>query len=283
MKLVDSVSEMSRLAGRIKREGKSIGLVPTMGYLHEAHASLVREARKDNDVVVTSIFVNPIQFGPKEDFNRYPRDIKRDKIIAEEAGSDIIFYPPAQEMYPSGYATYVDVERLTEGLCGASRPGHFRGVTTVVAKLFGIIKPDIAYFGQKDAQQAAVVIKMARDLNMGVRIKVMPTVREPSGLAISSRNVYLSARERSDAAVIHKALRKAKSMVARGQRSAKRITAAMREVISEKPSVKVEYISIVDPTDLAGLDTVSSGALIAVAARVGKTRLIDNITLKGSK
>lgn len=280
MKLVDSVSRMSMLSRILKKEGKSIGFVPTMGYLHEGHMGLVKVAKKHTDVVVMSIFVNPLQFGPKEDYECYPRDFKHDEKIANEAGVDIIFYPSVKEMYPEGYATYVEVERLTGGLCGASRPGHFRGVTTVVAKLFEIVKPDVAYFGQKDAQQAAVIGKMARDLNMSVEIKTIAIVREKDGLAMSSRNVNLSEAERGDALVLYQSLRKAESLVAGGERDARRIMKAMREMISQKPSVKIEYVSIVDAKELVEVDLISKEALVAVAARVGKTRLIDNIIVK---
>lgn len=281
MKLIDSVTRMSTLAGILRKEGKSIGLVPTMGYLHEGHASLIGAARKQHDSVILSVFVNPMQFGPKEDFDRYPRDLKRDARIAAEAGADILFHPSADEMYPQRYATYVNVERLADGLCGSSRPGHFRGVATVVAKLFGITRPHAAYFGRKDAQQVAVIRKMAGDLNMGVKIKVMPTVREKDGLAMSSRNAYMTERERADAAVIYRALRKAESLVMAGQRSSRRIIAAMAQMIAGVPSVKVEYISIVDPEEMSELETVSSDAIVSVAARVGRTRLIDNIEVKG--
>ncbi len=280
MKLVDSISRMSTLAKILKKEGKSIGFVPTMGYLHNGHMSLVNSAKKHTDVVVMSIFVNPIQFGPKEDFERYPRDFKHDEQLASEAGVDVIFYPSTKEMYPDGYATFVNVERLTDGLCGASRPRHFMGVTTVVAKLFGIVKPDVAYFGQKDAQQAAVIRKMARDLNMGVEVKIMPIVREKDGLAMSSRNTYLSELERKDALGLYQSLKKAESLVADGETDAKRIMKIMKEAIAARPAVKIEYISIVDAKELVELETITKEALIAVAAHVGKTRLIDNIIVK---
>ena len=280
MKLVDSISRMSTFAKMLKKEGKSIGFVPTMGYLHNGHMSLVNAAKKHTDVVVMSIFVNPIQFGPKEDFERYPRDLKRDEQLASEAGVDVIFYPSVKEMYPEGYATFVNVDRLTDGLCGASRPGHFRGVTTVVVKLFGIVKPDVAYFGQKDAQQAAVIRKMAQDLNMGVEVKIMPIVREKDGLAMSSRNTYLSELERKDALGLYQSLKKAESLVTGGETDAKRIIKIMKEAIAARPAVKIEYISIVDAKELVELETITKEALIAVAARVGKTRLIDNIIVK---
>jgi pantoate--beta-alanine ligase len=271
---------MSTLAKMLKKEGKSIGFVPTMGYLHEGHLSLVKAAKKHTDVAVMSIFVNPLQFGPKEDFEKYPRDFKRDEQLASEAGVDVIFYPSVKDMYPEGYATFVNVERLTDGLCGASRPGHFRGVTTVVAKLFGIVKPDVTYFGQKDAQQAAVIRKMVQDLNMGIEVKVMPIVREKDGLAMSSRNTYLSEFERRDALTLYQSLKRAESLVADGEKDAGRIIKMMKEVIGAKPAVKIEYISIVDAKELVELETVTKEALIAVAAHVGKTRLIDNIIVK---
>ena len=203
MKTVDSIQRMSTLSKITKKEGKSIGLVPTMGYLHDGHMSLVRASKKHNDVTVMSIFVNPLQFGQNEDLEKYPRDLKRDEDLARNAGVDILFYPSASQMYPEGFSTYVDVAGLSEGLCGAKRPGHFRGVATVVAKLFCIVRPDIAYFGQKDAQQAAIVKTMASDLNMGVEVKVMPIVRHDDGLAMSSRNIYLSDAERGEAAVLY--------------------------------------------------------------------------------
>ena len=217
MKVVDTITRISTLVKIFKKEGRSISLVPTMGCLHEGHLSLVRAARKHTDVVIMSIFVNPLQFGPKEDFEKYPRDLKRDEELARSAGADIIFNPSAKDIYPAGYSTYVNVEGLTRTLCGSSRAEHFKGVTTVVAKLFEIVRPDIAYFGQKDAQQAIVIKKMAADLNMGIEIKMMPIIREPDGLAMSSRNVYLSSDERRDALVLHDALKRAEAMIKSGE------------------------------------------------------------------
>lgn len=280
MKLVDNVSKMSTLSGMYRKEGRSIGFVPTMGYLHEGHLSLARGARKHNDVVVMSIFVNPTQFGPGEDFERYPRDLKRDEALAAGSGVDVLFCPSAEEMYPAGYATYVNVEGLSEAMCGSSRPGHFKGVATVVAKLFGIVRPDAAYFGQKDAQQVAVISKMAQDLNMGVEIKAMPIVREADGLAMSSRNVHLSERERRDAAVISRSLREAEELFAGGERDSANIADAVRRAISGVPSARVDYVSVVDPDDLKGIVKIEKDALVAVAAWIGKTRLIDNTVLK---
>lgn len=283
MKVVDTIPRMSTLVKIFRKEGKSISLVPTMGYLHEGHASLIRAARKHTDVVVVSIFVNPVQFGPKEDFEKYPRDMKRDEALATAAGADIVFAPSAKDMYPDGYSTYVNVERLTDVLCGASRPGHFKGVATVVAKLFEIVRPEIAYFGQKDAQQAMVIKKMAADLNTGIEIKVLPIIRESDGLAMSSRNIYLSESERKDALVLHEALKKAEAMIKSGEREAKKIIRAMKELISAIPSAKADYISIVDITNLKGIKVLSGEVLVALAVFIGKTRLIDNILMKVEK
>jgi len=280
MKVVDSISRMSTLSRMLKKEGKSIGFIPTMGALHEGHLSLARTAKKHTDAVVMSVFVNPLQFGAGEDYERYPRDFKKDEMLAMNAGVDILFCPSAEAMYPAGYATYVVVERLGDALCGASRPGHFRGVTTVVAKLFGIVRPAVAYFGQKDAQQAVIVKKMAEDLAMDVEVKVLPIVRDADGVALSSRNVYLSAEERSDAAVLYRSLAQAAAMIDAGERDAGKVTAAMRRMIEERPSAKVDYIAIVDRKDLLPLDPIAGDALVAVAVRIGKTRLIDNITRK---
>ena len=282
MKLVDSISRMATLARMYKKEGKSIGFVPTMGALHEGHLSLIRTAKKHTDVVVISIFVNPIQFGETEDLDKYPRDIKRDEELARTAGADIIFYPSVSQMYPEGYSTFVFVEGLTDTLCGASRPGHFKGVATVVAKLFGIVKPDIAYFGQKDVQQAVVVKKMAEDLNMGLEIKVLPIIREEDGLAMSSRNAYLSEEERRDASILYRSLEKAEGMTKHGERDPKKIIKAITEMITEVPGAKIDYVSIVDTKSLKNADKISEETLIAIAVYIGKTRLIDNIMVKTS-
>ncbi|MDD5137159.1 MAG: pantoate--beta-alanine ligase [Candidatus Omnitrophica bacterium] len=283
MKVVDTIPRMSTLVKIFKKEGKSIGLVPTMGYLHEGHLSLVRAASKHTDVVVMSIFVNPIQFGPKEDFEKYPRDLKRDEELATSAGADIIFSPSVNNMYPAGYSTYVNVETLTSGLCGASRPGHFKGVTTVVAKLFEIVRPDISYFGQKDAQQAIVIKKMAEDLNMGIEIKIMPTIREKDGLAMSSRNIYLSEDERKDALVLHGSLMKAEEMIKSGERESRKIVRAIEGMIKSVPSARLDYASIVDTVNLKEAKVLSGEMLIALAVFIGKTRLIDNTIVKGLK
>ncbi|MDP2912524.1 MAG: pantoate--beta-alanine ligase [Candidatus Omnitrophota bacterium] len=282
MKIVDSVSRMSTFTRLLKKEAKTIGFVPTMGYLHEGHLSLVRAAKKHDDTAVMSIFVNPIQFGPKEDFDKYPRDFKRDEELARSAGVDVLFYPSVKDMYPHGYATYVAVEALSSALCGASRPGHFKGVATVVAKLFGIVRPDIAYFGQKDAQQAIIIKKMAEDLHMGVEIKMMPTIREPDGLAISSRNIYLTDDERSDALVLSRSLERAGHLIKHGEKNPKKVLTAINDMIKEKPSVKIDYVSIAGTKDLKEVDTIGSEVLIAIAAYVGRTRLIDNIIIKAA-
>lgn len=282
MKIIDSVSRMSGFSKLLKKEGKTIGFVPTMGCLHDGHLSLARAAKKHTDTVVMSIFVNPIQFGPREDFDKYPRDFKRDEELARSVGVDCLFYPSVKDMYPSGYAAYVAVEGLSSLLCGVPRPGHFKGVTTVVAKLFGIVRPDIAYFGQKDAQQAIIIKKMVDDLNMGVEIKMMPTIREPGGLAISSRNIYLSGSGRSDASVLSRSLEKAEHMIKNGEKNSKTVMAAIKDMIKEKPSVKIDYVSIVDTKGLKAVDAIGGEILIAIAAFVDGTRLIDNVIINAS-
>jgi len=280
MKIISEIDKMKTYARIMKKENKLIGLVPTMGYLHEGHMSLMRVARKQCDVVILSIFVNPIQFDPSEDYNKYPRDTKRDEEFARTSGADVVFYPKKEDMYPKGFSTYVEVEGITENLCGRSRKGHFRGVTTVVAKLFEITKPDIAYFGQKDAQQAIVIKKMICDINMDVTVKIMPIVREKDGLAMSSRNTYLTKGERKEAVLIHKALESAEEAVLSGERDPKKIIKVACDIISEVSPVKIDYISIVDTKDLRDITTPLKGEiLIAVAVFIGKTRLIDNAIL----
>ena len=280
MKIVDNISRMSTLSKMTKKEGKSIGFVPTMGYLHEGHMSLVKTAKKHTDMTVMSIFVNPLQFGPEEDFDKYPRDFKHDEQVAMAAGVDVLFYPSMKDMYPEGYTTYISVEGLTDTLCGASRPGHFEGVATVVAKLFNIVKPNIAYFGQKDAQQAIVIKKMTEDLNMDIEIKVLPIVREESGLAMSSRNMYLSEDEKMQALVLYQSLKKAESLINKGEKDPKKIIKVMEEMIKKEKDVKVDYISVVNTMNLKDAAVISGEVLIALAAFVGKTRLIDNIIIK---
>jgi pantoate--beta-alanine ligase len=279
MKILRSIKEMQSESDRVRGEGLRIGFVPTMGWLHEGHLSLIREAGRRSDRTVVSIFVNPIQFGPNEDFAAYPRDFERDRALCEAEGADILFNPSEEEMYPPGRETHVDVDGLTETLCGASRPGHFRGVTTVVTKLFAAVKPHLAVFGQKDAQQAAVIRRMTADLNLGVEIVTAPIVRESDGLAMSSRNVYLSPAQRADAAVLNRALSAAAGRFQNGESGAPALIAGARGMIESKPSCRIDYVSIVDPDTLRPVDRARSGALMVLAVFVGKTRLIDNIVL----
>jgi len=257
----------------------TVGLVPTMGYLHEGHLSLVRAARRDNDVVVASIFVNPTQFGPKEDLARYPRDEARDLSLLDAERVDAVFAPAVEEMYPEGFSTYVSVEGLTARLEGASRPTHFRGVTTVILKLLNIVRPDRAYFGRKDAQQLAVVRRMARDLDERVEIVGLPIVREPDGLAMSSRNAYLGVEERRAALVLSRSLRLADELYAAGERSAPAIRARMEQLIAAEPLASIDYVSVADAGMLDELDHIDRPALVSLAVRIGATRLIDNSTL----
>lgn len=255
------------------------GLVPTMGYLHAGHISLVQRAREENDHVAVSIFVNPTQFGPQEDLARYPRDLKRDLELLEAEGVDLVFAPEVPEMYPAGFQTYVDVTEVTRPLEGASRPGHFRGVATVVLKLFNIVQPDRAYFGQKDAQQAVVVGRMTRDLDLPLEIVICPIAREVDGLALSSRNVYLSSRERLAATVLSRALRAAGERYAAGERGGDALRAAMSAVLAAEPLARPEYVSAADPETLAELERAENGVLLSMAVRIGTTRLIDNVLL----
>jgi pantoate--beta-alanine ligase len=255
------------------------GFVPTMGYLHEGHLSLVRRARAENDRVAVSIFVNPTQFGPHEDYARYPRDLERDLRLLEPLGVDLVFVPSVEEMYPPGFQTWVIVEEVSRPLEGASRPGHFRGVATVVAKLFNILQPDRAYFGQKDAQQTVVIRRMVQDLNIPVEIVICPTVREPDGLAMSSRNTYLNPEERRAATVLFQALQAAKARYEAGERDAERLREAMREVIRAEPLARIDYVSVAHPETLQELERVEGPALLSLAVYIGTTRLIDNLML----
>ena len=277
MKVVETVEEMVALSRQVRRPS---GLVPTMGYLHQGHLSLVARARKDNETLIVSVFVNPAQFGPQEDLGSYPRDLKRDLALLEAEGTDIVFTPSPEEVYPPGYDTWVEVERLTQRLEGMARPGHFRGVATVVAKLFNIVRPDRAYFGQKDGQQAVVIRRMAADLNMGVQVVVLPTVREPDGLAMSSRNVYLNPQQRRAAPVLYRALGHARDLWQCGERGAERLRQEVRCILEGEPLVeRVDYVSVADADTLEELDTVDRPAMLSLAARIGRTRLIDNILL----
>ncbi len=278
VRVVETVAEMAAARGEMRGV---VGLVPTMGYLHEGHLSLVRRARAECDHVVVSIFVNPAQFGPGEDLERYPRDTERDLRLLEEAGVDVLFMPTVEEVYPPGFGDWVEVTGpLTERLEGAARPGHFRGVTTVVARLFRILRPHRAYFGQKDAQQLRVVRRMAQQEGLPVTIVPMPIIREPDGLAMSSRNVYLSAEERTAALVLSRAVREARRMVMEdGVTDADRVRDAVRSIVAGQPLVQLEYASVVDEETLAELDRIDGPALVLLAAKVGSTRLIDNVVV----
>ena len=280
LQLVTDIASLKGIIEEKKQKGLSIGFVPTMGFLHEGHLSLMRKAREENDFMVISIFVNPLQFGEGEDYEEYPRDLERDTALAESTGCDLVFSPTVREMYPPGYATFVQVEKLTEGLCGASRPGHFLGVTTVVAKLFNLVRPDRAYFGQKDAQQALVLIKMVEDLNMNLKIIVLPTVREPDGLAMSSRNKYLTNEQRKEAVVLYKSLRLAEALIRKGEREAEIIKENIFKTISQAEQAQVDYIEIVDTKQLRSVSRVNGRCLIAVAVKFGQTRLIDNVLVE---
>ncbi|MDR2676153.1 MAG: pantoate--beta-alanine ligase [Opitutaceae bacterium] len=280
MQKITTVSEMQKLSGTLRAQGKTIGLVPTMGALHDGHLSLVRRARAETDAVIVSVFVNPTQFGPNEDFTRYPRDIDADTALAAGAGADIVFAPPVEEMYPKNYSTYVSEEAVARPLEGASRPTHFRGVTTVVAKLFNITRPDVAVFGQKDAQQVAVVAKMTEDLNFPVRIVVAPTLREADGLAMSSRNRYLSGAQRAEALALGRALAFAKGMVEKGERRSDRLVAEMTHLLAQYRRVRVIYVALVDRRTMEPMREVEPGrSMLAAAAWVDEVRLIDNVTL----
>ena len=276
VRVVETVAAMR--AARAALSG-SVGLVPTMGYLHEGHLSLVRAARRENDAVVVSIFVNPTQFGPREDLSTYPRDLRRDLALLERESVDLVFAPDAAEVYPPGYGTYVEVGGVTERLEGAARPGHFRGVATVVAKLFNVVQPTRGYFGQKDAQQCAVVRKMVADLSFGLEVRVLPTVREPDGLALSSRNVYLGPEERIAARVLSAGLFAARKRWEEGERDAEALRRLVRETVAAEPRARLEYVSVADATSLEELGAVDRPAVMSLAARVGRTRLIDNVTL----
>jgi pantoate--beta-alanine ligase len=279
MKIIRDVNEMKIEINSIKRYGKTIGFVPTMGYLHDGHKSLIDTARKENDIVVVSIFVNPVQFGPNEDFEKYPRDEERDFKICRESGCDIVFLPVKDDMYKSSHSTFVDVFNISEGLCGLSRPGHFRGVATVVAKLFNIVKADRAYFGQKDAQQLAIIKKMTLDLNMDTEVIGCPIIREADGLAMSSRNIYLNCYERQQALTLSKSLMHAQSRIKNGEKHVSIIKLEMEEIIKTAQDSKIDYIEVVDPQNLKPVHIIEGEVLIALAVRIGNTRLIDNLTI----
>lgn len=279
MKIVKTVNEVREQVKQWKKQGYTIGFVPTMGYLHEGHQSLMEAARKENDKVVVSIFVNPMQFGPTEDLAQYPRDLERDSALCESVGVDLIFHPEPEEMYAPDFCSFVDMTGLTEGLCGKTRPIHFRGVCTVVSKLFHIVTPDRAYFGQKDGQQLAVIRRMVRDLNMDITIVGCPIVREADGLAKSSRNTYLSQEERTAALILSKTIALGKEM-AKTQKDAATVIAAMKANIETEPLAKIDYVEAVDAFSMQPIDTFDRPAMIAMAVYIGKTRLIDNTLIE---
>ncbi len=280
MDVIQHVRDMQAWADRARaQEGRRIGFVPTMGYLHAGHLSLVEAARRHADLIVASIFVNPLQFGANEDLSRYPRDLERDSQLLHDAGTDVLFFPDAGEMYPNGYQTHVAVEELTRGLCGVSRPTHFQGVTTVVAKLFHIVKPHVAVFGEKDFQQLAAIRRMAIDLNMDIEIIGAPIMREADGLAMSSRNAYLSAEERQAALCLSRALAEAGSTVARGETTAAAVLDSVCRVLAAEPRARIDYAELVDATSLHEAERLQGPSLLALAVFIGKTRLIDNCVL----
>jgi len=280
MKILQTVEAMHEASRDARAEGKRLGFVPTMGALHEGHLSLIRAAQSQCDVVAVSIFVNPLQFGPTEDLAKYPRPFDRDRALLEKEGLQFLFAPSSEEMYPKGAVTYVTVEGLSEKLCGRSRPGHFRGVTTVVSKLFHIIEPDAAFFGQKDAAQVAIIRRMVRDLNFPIEIVACPIVREKDGLAMSSRNAYLTPEQRKSALVLHRSLLAVESEFERGEKNTISLVEAGRETMAAEPGIKLDYLEIVDPDTLDPVPKVRDTALVAIAAIVGTTRLIDNVLLQ---
>lgn len=279
MKIVSTIKEVRELVAAWKKEGQTVGFVPTMGYLHEGHGSLITKAREGNDKVVVSIFVNPMQFGPTEDLESYPRDLKKDSAFCESLGADLIFHPEPEEMYHDNFSSYVDMTVLTEELCGLSRPVHFRGVCTVVNKLFNIVQPDRAYFGEKDAQQLAVIRHMVEDLNMNLEIIGCPIIREEDGLAKSSRNTYLSEEERKAALILSKTIFMGQKMVQDGETDAVKLVEAMKKNIESEPMAKIDYVKAVDGLTMQQVKTISSPTLVAMAVYIGKTRLIDNFSV----
>jgi pantoate--beta-alanine ligase len=280
MKTLETITQVRQKLKASRLRGQSIGLVPTMGYLHQGHLSLVQQSKKENDITVVSIFVNPTQFGPHEDFDRYPRNLERDEQLLMEMEVEFVFYPGLKEIYPRGFATYVEVEKLGQVLCGKSRPSHFRGVTTVVLKLLNIVSPTRAYFGRKDAQQAILIKKMVRELNLEVMIETLPIVRDPDGLALSSRNAYLSAEEREAALCLSRALKKAEAKIARGHTDTAAIKEILQNEVGKHPLVEIDYMEVVTLDTLEPQEIIDpANTLVAGAIRVGKTRLIDNFIL----
>ena len=279
MKVVGTIKEVRELVKEWKKNGETVGFVPTMGYLHEGHGSLITKARENNDKVVVSIFVNPMQFGPTEDLDSYPRDLEKDSKFCESLGADLIFHPEPEEMYHEYFSSYVDMSVLTEELCGLSRPVHFRGVCTVVTKLFNIVQPDNAYFGQKDAQQLAIIKHMVQDLNMDINVVGCPIVREEDGLAKSSRNTYLSPEERKAALILSKTVKLAKELIDAGEKDADVVVAKMKENIETEPMAKIDYVKAVNGLTMQQQKEIKAPMLIAMAVYIGKTRLIDNMIL----
>ena len=276
MKVTGSIKEVRKLVKEWKMEGLTVGLVPTMGYLHEGHKSLIDRAVKENDRIVVSVFVNPIQFGPSEDLESYPRDLERDSALCEDAGASLIFHPEKEEMYFDDFCTSVNMSVLTENLCGKSRPVHFGGVCTVVSKLFNIVTPDRAYFGQKDAQQLAIIKRMVRDLNIDVEVVACPIIREKDGLAKSSRNTYLSSEERKAALILNKSLKLGKEAVEAGERNSSKVIEIIKNNLETEKLAEVEYVQVVDGVSMKDVDVIDGSVLVAIAVRIGKTRLIDN-------
>ncbi|MEW6387566.1 MAG: pantoate--beta-alanine ligase [Thermodesulfobacteriota bacterium] len=280
MEIITELTEMQAQAQGWRAQGFKIVLVPTMGYFHPGHLSLMEYGRRVGDRLVVSLFVNPTQFGPAEDYGRYPRDLDRDAALAREVGVDVLYTPTVEQMYPPGYQTYVSVDQVSQGLCGASRPGHFRGVATVVLKLFNQVQPHRAIFGEKDYQQLVVIRRMAADLNLPIQIEGRPIVREADGLAMSSRNTYLNPEERAAALCLYLGLKEAQARVAAGERSREKILAAVKKIITDTPFTRLDYLALVDPETLEEVDTLKGAARLALAVWLGKTRLIDNILLQ---
>ncbi|WP_138267956.1 pantoate--beta-alanine ligase [Anaerofustis stercorihominis] len=280
MKVVHKISEVREIVNKWKREGLSVGLVPTMGYLHEGHQSLIKKAVEQNDRVVVSVFVNPMQFGENEDLASYPRDLEKDTNLCEETGADLIFNPTPEEMYPEGFCSYVDMNGLTKELCGKSRPIHFRGVMTVVSKLFNIVTPNKAYFGMKDAQQLLIIKRMVKDLSFGIEIVGCPIVREEDGLAKSSRNTYLSEEERKAALILYKTINLGKKLLEEGERDSAVLLSKMKENINKEPLAKIDYVEAVDIEKVEKVDKIEGTVLVAMAVYIGKTRLIDNFVFE---
>ena len=283
MIITGNINNLRKIVSKQRKQAKTILFVPTMGALHKGHLSLIRRAKKDAGFLVVSIFINPLQFGPREDYKKYPRDMQRDESLTKTSGVDVLFCPTPEEMYPLEFSTWVSVKGPTDNLCGKSRPEHFKGVTTVVMKLFNIIRPDIVYFGQKDAQQAFVIKKMIEDLNLDIIMKILPTIREENGLAMSSRNTYLTKSQKIDAALLNKSLKIAEELVNDGCRSAKKIVKTMQNLLLTAPTIKIDYIAVTDTKELKNVSELKGEALISLAVFVGSVRLIDNVIVNIEK